>query len=256
MPDNETALNDDQRPVETVAPGGRRRMIRHGLIALSAVLAVYLVAAYLALPLAWRRAMARHPALLLVPRVSQTHDGIPGDPINVALIGSEESLTKAMIAASWNAADAITLMSSLRIAGDTVLHRPDVDAPVSNLYVWGKKQGLAFEQPVGHSPRQRHHVRFWRSEFVDLEGRPLWIGAATFDTKVGLSHTTLQITHHISPDVDADRDKLLKDLRQVGAIAELTWLNDFQQKLQGRNGGGDPYHTDGRLPVVVLAPVK
>jgi len=256
MPDNETAANDDQQPVTIVTPRGHRRMIRHVLVLLTAVLAVYLLAAYLALPLAWRRAMARHPALLLVPRVSQTHDGIPGDPINLALIGSEESLTKAMLAAGWDAADAITLMSSLRIAGDTVLRRPDVDAPVSNLFVWGKKQDLAFEQPVGHSPRQRHHVRFWRSELLDLEGHPLWIGAATFDTKVGLSHTTLQITHHISPNVDADRDKLLEDLRRVGAIAELSWWDDFQEKLQGRNGGGDPYHTDGRLPVVVLAPVK
>ncbi len=134
-----------------------------------------------------------------------------------------------------------------------MLRRPDVNAPVSNLYVWGQKQTLAFEQPVGHSPRQRHHVRFWRSEWLDWNGRPLWVGAATFDTSVGFSHTTGQITHHISPNVDADRDKLLEDLRRVGAIAELAWLNDFQQKLQGRNGGGDPYHTDGRLPVVILA---
>jgi LssY C-terminus len=255
MSGNETASNDDQRPVTIVAPR-RRHMIGRGLIVLSAVLLAYLVAAYLALPFAWRRAMARHPALLLVPRVSQTHDGIPGDPINLALIGSEETLTKAMIAAGWDAADAITLKSSLRIAGDTVLRRPDVDAPVSNLYVWGKKQDLAFEQPVGHSPRQRHHVRFWRSDLLNLDGRPLWIGAATFDTKVGLSHTTLQITHHISPDVDADRDKLLEDLRRAGAISELSWWDDFQEKLKGRNGGGDPYHTDGRLLVVVLAPVR
>jgi hypothetical protein len=215
-----------------------------------------LLAAYLALPLAWRRAMARHPALLLVPRVSQTHDGIPGDPINISLIGSEESLTRAMIAAGWDAADRITLRSSLRIAGDTVLRRPDVDAPVSSLFVWGKKQDLAFEKPVGHSPAQRHHVRFWCLQLVDLQGRPLWVGAATFDTKVGFSHTTLQITHHIGPDVDADRDKLLEDLRRVGAIGELSWWDEFQDKLKGKNGGGDPYHTDGRLPVVVLAPVK
>jgi hypothetical protein len=192
----------------------------------------------------------------MVPRVSQTHDGIPGDPINLAIIGPEESLTKAMIVGGWDAADAITLLSSLRIAGDTVLRRPDVNAPVSNLYVWDQKQALAFEQPVGHSPRQRHHVRFWRSEWLDAQGRPLWLGAATYDTRVGFSHTTGQITHHISSNVDADRDKVLEDLRRVGAIAELTWWNDFQHQLKGRNGGGDPYHTDGRLPIVVLTSGK
>jgi LssY C-terminus len=252
MSEKQTAAND-QPDATNMTPRRRRRLLRDGLVLLSALIVFYLLAAYLALPLAWRRAMARHPALLLIPRVSQTHDGIPGDPINIALVGSEESLAKGMIASGWDAADAITLLSSLKIAGDTVLRRPDVNAPVSNLYVWGQKQTLAFEQPVGHSPRQRHHVRFWRSEWLDWNGRPLWVGAATFDTRVGFSHTTGQITHHISPNVDVDRDKLLEDLRRVGAIAELAWLNDFQQKLQGRNGGGDPYHTDGRLPVFILA---
>jgi hypothetical protein len=252
MSEKQTAAND-QLAATNMTPRRRRRLLRDGLVLLSALIAFYLLAAYLALPLAWRRAMASHPALLLIPRVSQTHDGIPGDPINIALVGSEEILAKGMIASGWDAADAITLLSSLKIAGDTVLRRPDVNAPVSNLYVWGQKQTLAFEQPVGHSPRQRHHVRFWRSQWLDWNGRPLWVGAATFDTSVGFSRTTGQITHHISPNVDADRDKLLEDLRRVGAIAELAWLNDFQQKLQGRNGGGDRYHTDGRLPVFILA---
>ncbi len=84
MPDNETVA-DDHPTATTVTPRRRRRLLRDGLVLLSALIAVYLLAAYLALPLAWRRAMARHPALLLIPRVSQTHDGIPGDPINIAL---------------------------------------------------------------------------------------------------------------------------------------------------------------------------
>jgi hypothetical protein len=29
--------------------------------------------------------------------------------------------------------------------------------------------------PVGHSPRQRHHVRFWRWNQME-DGRPVWIG--------------------------------------------------------------------------------
>ena len=92
--------------------------------------------------------------------------------------------------------------TSLRIAADTVLRRPDDDAPVSNLFLFSRKQDLAFEQPVGDSPRQRHHVRFWRWDKL-YEDRTAWIGAATFDQSVGLSHTTGQVTHHIAPDVDA-----------------------------------------------------
>lgn len=80
----------------------------------------------------------------------------------------------------------------------------------------------------------------------------MWIGAATFDEKVGFSHTTGQITHHISPDVDLERDKILNDLKQAGSVAAIDWQQTFHQQLSGRNGGGDPWKTDGRLAVALL----
>ena len=55
-------------------------------------------------------------------------------------------------------------LGSLKIAESAVLHRPDPDAPVSPLYVFGRKQDLAFELDVGGSADQRHHVRWWRAE--------------------------------------------------------------------------------------------
>lgn len=212
-------------------------------------LVFYLAIAYVLIPAVWRRAEGRHPALDTVPRIARTHDNIPGDPLNIALIGSEKSLSHAMLAAGWHPADPLTLKSCLRIASDTVLRRPYTDAPVSNLFVWGRKQDLAFEQPVGNDPRRRHHVRFWESKERDQQGRPLWIGAGTFDVKVGLSHTTGQVTHHISPDVDAERDHILTDLQKAGALSDVTWEPGFHSKLTGHNGGGDPYQTDGRLAI-------
>lgn len=216
-------------------------------------IALWLMLSYVALPAAWRWTVGRHPALEEVPHITHTGDGIPGDPLNLAVVGSEADVIVAMTAAGWRAADPITARSSLRIATGTVLRRPYEDAPVSNLYVWGRKQDLAFEQPVGRDPRQRHHVRFWCSETVDDAGRPLWIGAATFDTQVGFSHRTGQVTHHIGADVDKERDKLLHDLLRAGKVENLDWVEAFQSRRTGRNGGGDSYYTDGRLPVAALA---
>ena len=95
-------------------------------------------------------------------------------------------------------------------------------------------------------------MRYWRSDQVDENGRPLWAGAATFDISVGFSHTTGQITHHIDGDVDAERDHLLADLQHTGRVAQVDWIAGFHTTLQGRNGGGDRWHTDGRLPLVLL----
>jgi len=223
------------------------------LLVLGVAAAVYLVAAYLVVPRIWRRAVEHHPDLSGGPRVTQTANGIHGDPVNLALVGSEPELVRAMIAAKWYAADPITLHSSLRIAVDSVVRRPDEEAPVSDLFLFGRKQDLAFEQPVGNSPRQRHHVRFWRWDRA-VESRPVWFGAATFDERVGLSHTTGQITHHIGPDVDAERGRILSEVQEAGQAQEVYYMDAFHQELQGKNGGGDPWHTDGRLGVVVILP--
>jgi hypothetical protein len=219
---------------------------------LLAGLAIYFVIAYAALPTAWRVVEDRHPALRDGPRITRTKSGIPGDPLNIALVGTEEELHRGMHAAGWLPADPITLRSSLRISADSVFRRPYPEAPVSNLYVRGRKQDYAFEQAVGPDPRQRHHVRFWQTDQREPDGRPLWIGAATLDTHVGFSHTTGQITHHIGPNVDAERDKILDDLQAAGWLTGVDWIAGYHTFKQGRNGGGDPWKTDGRLGVGLL----
>src|SRR5262249_55070478 len=217
------------------------------------VLLAYLAVAYVVLPLLWQRYTRRHPSLEDIPGITYAADGIPGDPINVALIGTKHEVIRIMLAAKWHPAAPLTLGSCREIAAATVLKRSYDDAPVSSLYLFGRKEDLAFEQPVGDDPRQRHHVRFWRSEKVDPDGRPVWVGSATYDKRVGLSHRTGQVTHHIAADVDAERDHLFRDLQQTGELAETYVVDGFHKTREGRNGGGDPWHTDGDLYVGVIA---
>jgi hypothetical protein len=227
--------------------------VRRTAVALGVVLCAYLLVAYGILPLVWTEVeRGHHPALKGLPRVTYNADGIPADPLNVALVGDEAEVIAAMLAARWHPADPITLGSSLKIAESVVLHRPDPDAPVSPLYVFGRKQDLAFEQDVGGSADQRHHVRWWRAEPLDAAGRPLWIGDATFDRDAGISHLTGQITHHIAPDIDAERDRLMADLAAAGQLAWQYEWPGVGATQDGRNAGGDRYYTDGLMAVGVL----
>jgi hypothetical protein len=210
----------------------------------------YFVLAYLVLPRLWKHHEMRHAVFDDSPRVTQTGSDIPGDPLNIALVGTEEEVIRAMTTARWNPADALTFRSSVRIVVDTVLRKPDDQAPVSNLYLFGRKEDLAFEKPVGNSPKQRHHVRFWKLART-YDDRPAWIGSAAYDIGVEFSRTTGQVTHHISPDVDAERDLLVTDLNNAIRV-KVEWLDGFHTQLQGRNGGGDPWRTDGRLAIVIL----
>jgi hypothetical protein len=230
-----------------------RRPLRPLLMAAGGGIALYLAAAYGVLPMVWWGVERdHHPALDSMPKVTVNADGIPGDPLNVALIGNRAELIRAMLAAGWHPADPITLASSLEIAESVVLDRPDPDAPVSPLYVFGRKQDLAFEQEVGRSADRRHHVRFWRDERPDPAGRPLWIGDASFDRDAGISRLTGQITHHIDPDVDVERDRLIASLEQAGQLlASYRWPGVGPTE-QGRNAEGDRYFTDGMIAVGVL----
>jgi len=257
-------MDDAPAPVPVRVPDGlprpaglQQHLVRHALHLLALLVlgtaVTYGALSYEFVPSAWRFVERRHPALDAVGTRAFTASGIPADPLNLAFVGTVPQLQSLMREAGWTAADPITLKSSTRIAYDSVARRRYDEAPVSDLFVRGKRQDLAFEKPSGGNPAQRHHVRFWQAEERDALGRPLWIGAATYDTRVGLSHTTGQITHHISANVDRERDELLHDLPVSGAYS-VKWIDDFQPGHTGRNGGGDPFFTDARLAVVTVLP--
>ncbi len=84
------------------------------------------------------------------------------------------------------------------------------------------------------------------------EDRPVWLGAVTFDHGIGFSHDNGQITHHIAPDIDAERDLLMADL-EVAKVVESTYeVSGVAPTLNGRNGEGDRYFTDGEIKFSVL----
>jgi hypothetical protein len=223
------------------------------LVAGIALLTAYLIATYVILPLLWlKHEQPGYQAFESLPKVTHNAEGIPGDPLNVGLIGSREQLVGAMLAAGWRPADPTTLESSIKIAGSVLFHRPDLDAPVSNLFVFDRKQDLAFEKEVGSSASRRNHVRWWQSNEPDEEGRPSWVGSATYDIRAGLSHLTKQITHHIDPDVDAQRNQLIEDLSEAGQLQRQFQVIGVGPTQNGRNAGGDRYYTDGMLSVGVL----
>ena len=227
-----------------IASGRRWRFLAYGLVA-------YLLLAYLLLPLLWRH-HEHEPGLAALPMVTRTASGIPGDALNVGLVGSREDVLRAMQAAGWYPADPITLRTSIEIVGSVVLDRPYHDAPVSPLYYDGRKEQLAFEKPEGKSADRRHHVRFWMILDKGVSGRPVWLGSVTFDRGVGFSHDTGQVTHHIAPDIDAERDLLMRDLATAGMVQSVFQISGVGPTLFGRNGEGDPYHTDGEIHIATL----
>jgi hypothetical protein len=224
---------------------------RRWLLILGAVPIVYFVLAYAVLPALWTH-HEHEPGLATLPMVTRTSDGIPGDALNVGLVGNKQDIARAMHAAAWFPADPITLRTSIDIIGSVAFDRSYHDAPVSPLYYDGKKEQLAFEKPDGRSADQRHHVRLWLVLEKGTDGRPVWLGSITFDRGVGLSHDTGQVTHHIGPNIDAERDLLMRDLRAAEMVETFFQISGIGPTLRAWNGEGDPYYTDGEIDVARL----
>jgi hypothetical protein len=228
----------------------RRRWKRAAQSFLFAVTA-YTLLAYLILPALWTH-YEHQKDLATLPMVTRTAQGIPGDPINVGLIGDRLDVLCAMQAAGWYPADPVTLRSSIEIAGSVLLDRPYRDAPVSPLFYLDRREDFAFEKPVGNSADHRHHVRFWKVLEQGEEKRPVWLGDATFDRSVGVSRYTGAITHHIGADIDAERKLLAADLAAAGMVDAKYQVTGVGPTLAGTNGGGDLYTTDGEVWILRL----
>lgn len=186
---------------------------------------------------------------------ARTSDGLLGDPVNLALLGTEAQLHAAMQGAAWIRADDLSFRTGCRIVKSTVLRRSYLAAPVSPLLLFGRKQDFAYQQEVDGSPGKRHHVRFWRAP----EGWLLpggisadWLAAGTYDRSVGFSLFTLQVTHKIAPDTDVERDHIVATVLAAEAAATVGIIRDFSTGYHARNGGGDAIVTDGDLPIVDL----
>jgi LssY C-terminus len=231
----------------------RHSKVKLAIGVLAVVIAAYGLMAYIVLPLAWSH-YEHQKGLAGRPMVTRTDQDIPGDPINIGLVGAKNDVLCAMHAAAWYPADPITFRSSVEIVGSVVLDRPYRDAPVSPLYYDGRREDLAFEKPVGTSADRRHHVRFWQVLKEGQEGRPVWLGSVTFDRDVGLSSYTGQVTHHIAADIDAERDGLTDDLKTARVLEAIYEVTGVGPTLAGRNGEGDRYYTDGEVEISRIVP--
>lgn len=229
-----------------------------------ALVATYAIAAYVILPYIVRMGLMvlRHQH---VPSFTITGDGLPGDPVNLGLVGNFDDLRAAFAKAGWHEADPLSLSSSWRMVRAFVFATPYPKAPFSTLYLFGRGQDIGFQKAIGKSPRKRHHVRFWAKCLTEAEtvddlfwhgtNRPdtrepvLWVGAATKDTGFSLTRLTFKITHATDADTNAERDLIMAELARCRAIGGVH-LYEAGEEIAA--GTVNHYVTDGIIAVAPL----
>ncbi|MGC1779399.1 MAG: LssY C-terminal domain-containing protein [Xanthobacteraceae bacterium] len=241
------------------------RLVDRRVPSILALALSYAAAAYVILP----RAVMIGLKILhrrRVPSYTITGDGLPGDPVNLILVGTMVQLDAAFAQMGWSKADPLNPASAWHMARAFVLNSPYPTAPFSALFLFGRRQDIGFQKQIGNSPRQRHHVRFWakrlaREAALDTQdfwrsaGRPspdarvLWIGAGTKDTGFSLTRLTFQITHATDADTNVERDFIIEEL------AGKKLVDDVKSYRAGQHlpvAQVNHYVTDGEVTAATL----
>jgi len=232
-----------------------------------AVATTYGIAAYIILPRAIRLGL-KILQRKRVPSYTITGDGLPGDPVNVALLGTLKQLRAAFRAVGWSEADRLSIASSWGMVRSFVFNSPYPTAPFSTLYLFGRGQDIGFQKAINDSPRKRHHIRFWAlsqpraqeswgsAEFWLNTERPrdgesvLWVGAGTRDTGLSLTRLSFQITHATDSDTNVERDFIIGVLRKNRSIKTEQVYQAGEKLLTERV---NHYVTDGEIILAVLS---
>jgi hypothetical protein len=178
-----------------------------------------------------------------------------GDPLNVIFVSELNYLMGALSRSGWMYTERITGESIVESAKSTLFGSPGWNFPISPLYVFARHQDFAMQRPRGAIP-QRNHMRLWMAP-ITHQGRHVWIAQLSRDIGIKPTwHSPFLLTHVIDPEVDEDRSYLLETLmrsQSVSAYGYIDGVGPATADAPRFNLTGDPYRTDGRRLVVLIA---
>ena len=188
-----------------------------------------------------------------IPRRISDKDGNPGDMVNFLILGSEAGMQRAFELAGWVKVD--------RTSKDAVLHgllaslskESYVQMPMSELYLFGRFQdyGYAHAEPL-QVVAQRHHLRLWKTP-IQVNGQPVWAGAATHDIGFDRDKRNNGITHKIDPNIDAERDYVGKTLSESGVVSLRSFFLPHNPLREAKTATGGSFHSNGKVLILQLA---
>ncbi|MGO4325904.1 LssY C-terminal domain-containing protein [Cupriavidus sp. 2TAF22] len=194
-------------------------------------------------------------ALEALPCCAGNKDGTKlGDPLNLVVVGGLDDAFPALVRRGWRPtearwAGAITRMVTSALSGERYLN-----APVSDLFLYGRAQDLALQKGRG-TIHQRNHLRLWLSP-MRYHGKPVWVGQISRDIGSRLTiHSPTLTTHKIDPDVDEARTALTEDMAYSQNLAKLGFVGGVGAAPQDKpreNLTTDPYYTNGYRTLLIF----
>jgi hypothetical protein len=187
-----------------------------------------------------------------IPRRIGDKAGNPGDMVNFLILGSEEAMQRVFTTAGWVKVDADVKGAVLHGLIESLSKESYLNMPMSPLYLFGRSQdyGWAHAEPIS-VVKTRNHLRIWKAPFT-LNGKTLWVGAATHDIGFERDQRNNGVTHKIDPDIDLERDYVEKTLASTGLVTQITHFLPNSPMKEAKTATGGTFHSNGQVLILEL----
>ena len=181
-------------------------------------------------------------------KYTETIDSTKQEPISFIIIAQDDkSLLNAFKKADWLLAEKVSINSIFKIAETAILNQGYDTAPMTPSFWDANIHNFGFQKPTqSNTVRQRHHVRFWQTNYKTAEGKNIYVGTASLD--IGIKWL---VVHTINPNIDSERELIFQDLQSAQVIKNYQ-LTQFVDPLLGKNFAGDQFFTDGKIYILEL----
>jgi hypothetical protein len=176
---------------------------------------------------------------------------VQADVVNLAFVGSREQVESAFHEAGWVSNDVFTKHSFMRNFYAFLNNSGYAQAPMREFMLDGKPADMSWQKSL-NSYARRDHLRMWLWSGSASGSQDVWLSSATHDSSAALSVKHHEFVHHISPEIDDERSKVIRDLSAAGCVQSVHMAPRPGMSNLTENAIGDPVRTDGSIAVVEL----
>lgn len=188
----------------------------------------------------------------LPPRVLDG-EGRQGDMVNLLFIGKKEDVQSAFESAGWVKPERWKLKSAWHVATQRTHY---LRQPMSRFFLFGRSQDYAYAFPDPNAiVSRRHHIRIWKTG-TEVDGDPVWAGAATHDVAIEVAKRGRWFNHRIDPNVDSERDFIGTSLSETPVPAHESYVQGVNPVFKAKTASGQDYYSDSKILLVDLRPTE
>ena len=182
--------------------------------------------------------------IAFLPPRALNGQGREGDMINLIFIAKEDDFSRVFVRAGWVKVDKMKPTLFWHLLWQ---RKHYAKLPMGTLYAFGRAQDYSYALPYPTAIlTRRHHLRIWKTDH-QINGSPVWVGAATHDVAIKFVKRKLWMIHRIDPDVDAEREFIARNLTETRLVTQVEYLSSVLPVFTAQTASGEAYHSDSKM---------